>query len=490
MDFIWGTEWCLILALLVHLIMTPFTKVEESFNVQAIHDILYTRTNVTMYDHHQFPGVVPRTFAGPLAISAVVSPLVPFFYAVDAPKYWMLFWSRLALGLGVLLSFCNFARCVGEHLGRDTANFLRLIVASQFHFLFYASRPLPNTFALIAVLWVYQLWFDGNLKKAVSVATVATFLFRFELVLLFGPIFLVEILWKRIGLFSAIGRGLVALAAVLLITVPIDSFFWGRWVWPEGEVIWFNVVENRSHEYGTSPYHYYFLNALPRALGASLLLAPLGLFADRRIWRVVAPVVVFLGLYSFLPHKELRFIIYSFPILNLPAAALCARLWINREKSIFRKLVALAFSAHLLMNLIMTGVLLYASSQNYPGGEALGYLQHMHRFRKNSPIAVHIDAQAAQTGISRFVQVYDAWEYNKSETLTDEEKQRFDYIVVGTAAGESVEDLVQRRFSSSHKLHFKVNSFSSITYKRSSQFPFFWPVLRFKHRIGVLKKLD
>ncbi|XP_021433261.1 dol-P-Man:Man(7)GlcNAc(2)-PP-Dol alpha-1,6-mannosyltransferase [Oncorhynchus mykiss] len=164
----------------------------------------------------------------------------------------------------------RFGGSLGQQL-RDCS----LTCASQFHLMFYSTRPLPNVFAM--------------------------------------PI---------------------------ALTVGIDSFFWNKLIWPEGQVLWYNTTLNKSSNWGTAPFLWYFYSALPCGLGCAVLFVPLGLL-DRRTRTLLLPTVGFILLYSFLPHKELRFILYTFPVLNIVAARGCSYILNNYHKYWMYKLGSL-----------------------------------------------------------------------------------------------------------------------------------------------------
>jgi len=79
----WLFPWFIFPALILfHLHVAPYTKVEESFNIQAAHDIIkfgIPTHNVSLklkaqYDHMTFGGAVPRTFIGAIVLASIAKP--------------------------------------------------------------------------------------------------------------------------------------------------------------------------------------------------------------------------------------------------------------------------------------------------------------------------------------------------------------------------------------------------------------------------------
>ncbi|CAI5450865.1 unnamed protein product [Caenorhabditis angaria] len=404
------------------------------------------------------------------------------------PKVWQLILIRSTLGFMNILAFLSFARSIQRIFGSITAFYLRIIIATQFHYIFYISRPLPNTFALLFVMIVFERILENRLESAVRWATASVFLFRCELVLLYGPLFLPYFLNGRLPFFGhdgAIPNGIRVSSLCLALTLPIDSYFWQRPVWPEGEVAYFNIIQNKSHEYGVSPFLWYFYSALPRALLSSIFLVPLGLLLDRRLYSLVFPAFFFVLLYSFLPHKELRFIIYVFPLFNLATAIFCARMYINRTKNVIRWFLYFGCLCHLFANLVVAGTLLLVSSRNYPGADAINHLHFQLRSDFHKPVNVYIDNACAQTGVSRFTEASPFWIYNKTENLKPDDLKDFDILVIGTY-GSNLKEEVNDKFSKHHKLLYFVSAFHTYNIEYLGKFPWIYPTITYSEKAAVL----
>ncbi|KAK8650481.1 hypothetical protein V6N13_140117 [Hibiscus sabdariffa] len=402
-----------------YVFMVPYTKVEESFNIQAMHDILYHRHRLDNYDHLEFPGVVPRTFIGALLVSIFASPIVLAMQLLHLPKIYSLVIVRLALGCIIL----------------STLRFLRIQVRNSY-----------------GLNLAYGHWLKGNFYAALNYLVFATTIFRCDIVLLLGPLGLELLLTKSISFWRALKCCTLTTLLCIGLTVLVDSIMWKRFLWPEFEVFWFNSVLNQSSEWGTHSVHWYFSSALPRSLLAAYPLFMLGVLLDRRLLPLVLPALAFVVLYSKLPHKELRFIISSVPIFNLSAAVAASRIYNNRKKS-FWKFLNFIMLGLLLISLGCTVITFMASYENYPSGYALKELHQIgHVSNKSSELWVHIDPFSAMNGISLFCEKELPWRYSKEEGISLEEfcRRNFTYLINEHPAIEG------------YKCLFYVNGFSRL----------------------------
>jgi alpha-1,6-mannosyltransferase len=253
---------------------------------------------------------------------------------------------------------------------------------------------------------------SGYYRLALYLLTIAGVVFRSELVILVGTITVYLFLTRRISITGVIiPSGLGGAIIGLLCTVPLDSFFWQSFpLWPEWTGFYYNTIQGHSADWGVSPWHYYFANALPRLLlnPATYLLcipvAVLNVATRSRSLDLLIPLLSFVALYSFLPHKEWRFILYVIPGLTGVAAAGASWIWIRRARSVLYTFLSLALVGSVFVSFVASTAILGISSLNYPGGEALYALHNGIKHPSKPHFNVYFDNLACQTGVTRFLE--------------------------------------------------------------------------------------
>ncbi|KAF7432767.1 dolichyl-P-Man:Man(7)GlcNAc(2)-PP-dolichol alpha-1,6-mannosyltransferase [Pleurotus ostreatus] len=431
-----------------HVILAPYTKVEESFNLHATHDVLmygtnplsdFASENLYKYDHFIFPGAVPRTFLGSLALAYLAAPFLHIANAFNfaQSKVDLQIIVRLVLATLNALGLILIRRAVSGRFGRSVASFYTLLTISQFHLPFWMGRTLPNMFALFPVNVSTSILISPSANpyaqrraglKAICIIIFTAVVFRAELALLLVPI-IIQHLYRsvfRSYTFLSTVRQLLVVGATtgvisITLTTAVDSYFWDRFnspLWPEFSSVWFNIVEGKSVEWGVSPYRTYLVSSLPKLLLTAYPLAMITLMAPVRrskIRSAVFPYLTFVLLISCLAHKEWRFIIYVVPVFNVAAARALA--WANnfgsgkgesQRRGFVSKLLSLPLRllpfGCLAINIAVTVLLVLSSRRNYPGGEAMHVFHSLLPSGSQENVHVHICNLAAQTGASLFTQ--------------------------------------------------------------------------------------
>ncbi|KAH9055207.1 alpha-1,6-mannosyltransferase subunit [Lactarius vividus] len=366
-----------------HVLLAPYTKVEESFNLHATHDILFRGVHPSAlqeFDHKVFPGAVPRSFLGSIILAWLSNHAARLAndFSLITTKFDLQIVIRLVLASINAQGLCFLRRAVAHRFGRSTSVLFALITVSQFHLPFWMGRTLPNMFALPLVNFaLYQLSGNGTRPafRAVALLTFAAVVIRAELAALLGSFAIQLLLDGRTSLTRLIKVGLISGLVSVASTVLIDSYFWDQWpLWPEFFSIYFNIYEGKSVEWGVSPFWTYLMTFLPHLLMATALFIPIGFIRDARVRALVQPALLFVLLMSFLGHKEWRFVVYVVPLLNIAAAQGAGALLNRRKGSTWGKLAFLMVVGALMLNGVVTVLLTRASMANYPGGTALALL--------------------------------------------------------------------------------------------------------------------
>ncbi|KNE54667.1 hypothetical protein AMAG_00625 [Allomyces macrogynus ATCC 38327] len=272
------------------------------------------------------PGLQLRGFAHPMYFAAGYSAL-SYFDVASTP----LLIALPKIQQGIVAAFADFFtwRLANVLFGPKIAQWtLFASLLSWFNF-FVLPRALSNSMEAAFFAASLYFWHRKPAKYLISIVFMGlTILLRptsapiFAMHMAFSPPprhrawpFLIQLV--LVGVLFLAGSILVddwgyqTLYTTKHLVAPPSS----RYPFVAWNFVKFNVQHGIASYYGEHPWHWYLTNALPTLLGPYLLLVPLvarAWISHPVVGRVTAGTVL---MYSFLPHKEFRFLACIFPLL-------------------------------------------------------------------------------------------------------------------------------------------------------------------------------
>ncbi|OWZ30790.1 alpha-1,6-mannosyltransferase [Cryptococcus neoformans AD2-60a] len=444
-----------------HVFLSPYTKVEESFTLHAVHDVLafgFNPHNLQLWDHVTFPGAVPRSFIPPTLLGILVYPFSVVSVASGAikTKFGVQILVRLLLASLFSYSFNKLSCSLQKAFNVYLRVWFTMLSLSSFHIPYYAGRTLPNFMALPGVLWSISHIMTAqtatseadriaSLRKAVIALTALATIVRLELALFVVPLALSLLVNRQVGFGQVLKWGILGGVGSLSISSAVDYHLWlptlshpsfpfkshFQLFWPELSGLIYNAVEGHSAEWGVMPWHYYLSSSLPKLLAGNALLVGIAMGGwllnkigldmmikkagdwDRltdvrgvnkvmKVWAL--SMVTVIGALSFLGHKEWRFILPVLPILHIISALSASSLWSLRPSKL-GNLMRLIVLVALGLNSLATIVTTFLSVGNYPGGEVWKVMEDIPGLHRQNA-SIYFPSYPLQTGATLFTFVH------------------------------------------------------------------------------------
>lgn len=172
--------------------------------------------------------MVPRSFLGPLFLCAFTSPIVHLF---GVSKFVAGLLVRITLGLLFVFAMALYRRT----LAPTASVMLVIITALQFHIPFYASRLLPNSFALVSVVLSLAAANTGRWPLFVTLATGTFVVFRSDAAIFYAPYVLHMWISRKMPVYMSVVAALIAtffwLGTLCDSSCALSTLSLSIWIW-------------------------------------------------------------------------------------------------------------------------------------------------------------------------------------------------------------------------------------------------------------------
>ena len=121
-------DLCFFLSFVSVIFICPYTRSDENYIMQAVHDMVVHKYDIDQYDHLRYPEEVKKTGLGALGLGFMI---FPYFYLMTALGFSIevgMYLTRIALGIMNFASIFTLRKSVRKVYGKKFAHILMMLM--------------------------------------------------------------------------------------------------------------------------------------------------------------------------------------------------------------------------------------------------------------------------------------------------------------------------------------------------------------------------